>query len=390
MLSPLFMNAVDKEIEQLISALRSADCFRSEIDFSVTMPQLTDDVIYKIMVESQATEGNDPLLPCDYIIDWKLEGRGEPLTGFSAYFQGHHYRFRGEKLQEYHMEWDSVPFMPAKFGLTRGVSVQKAAQFVDLLPQVMADDLSHLLADSLYRVVYHSDTIVGGQHRKVLDIDVIVNGTVGRELEYVFDQVTLMPVRTIFENSPGSVAEQTVEVKYLPVSDVDPCNPINENRLIEKYPLIFEQYRQSNFSIENMRGKRLPGFSVPTTTGERYTRRISDPMRAPTILVMMDQEGGFNKQLVKAVRDAADGLPFESDIIWAFTGNNIDMIEESVPSIRPGESLLKSARSLARDCGVADLPVILLINSGGIVENVILGFNNTLSTDVLQKMSIIK
>jgi len=387
MLSPLVSRAGEGEVRHILETLKELECFRSNADFTVTMPQLTEDVVYKLDLESQSTLGKDELLPCRYLIDWELTGRQEPVKGFSSYFDGHHYRFGGEKLQEYHMEWDSVPFIPRKFGLTRGVSVQRAAQFVDLLPQVIAEDIEAALSDTLSRIVYHPDTLVGGKRMKVLDVDVIVGGTVGREAEYVFDYDTYMPVRITLENSPGSIAEQTVEVKYYG-SDA-PCIDLNERELIERYPTVFEQYRQSNFSIENMRGKRLPGFSIPTTTGERYTRRTSDPLRAPTILVLMDQAGGFNRQLVEAVRNAADQLPYEVNVIWAFTGNNIDMIEESVPSIRPGESLLKSARSLARDCGAADLPALLLVGSDGIVRNVIIGFNKTLSNDVLQEMSVI-
>lgn len=388
MLLPLTSLAGEVGVEQILKALSAVECYRSKAEFTVTMPQLSEDVVYNLDLESKATNGADPLLPCDYLIDWELTGRQEPVKGFSAYFTGHHYRFSGEKLQEYHMEWDSVPFIPNRYGLSRGVSVQRAAQFVNLLPQVMADELAELLADSLSRVVYHPDTLIGGEHRRAIDIDVVVGGTIGRECEYVFDYTTLMPIRVTFENSPGSIAEQTVEIKYTPLNA--PCMEINEKGLMDRYTTAFEEYRQSNFSIESMRGKRLPGFSVPTTTGERYSRRAGDPFRTPTILALLEPGGGFNPQLVETVRKITDQLPYDADVIWAFTGNNLDIIEETIPSVRPGETLLKSARSLARDCGAADLPAILLIGSDGVVKNVIIGFNKTLYNDVLQEMNVLR
>lgn len=229
MLLPLASLAGEVGVGQILKALSGAECYRSNAEFVVTMPQLSEDVVYKLELLSKATDGADPLLPCDYLIDWELTGRQEPVKGFSAYFSGHHYRFSGEKLQEYHMEWDSVPFIPSRYGLSRGVSVQRAAQFVNLLPQVMAEELGELLADSLSRIVYHPDTLIGGEHRRVIDIDVVVGETVGRECEYVFDFTSLMPVRVTFENSPGSIAEQTVEVKYDPLDE--PCMDINEKKV---------------------------------------------------------------------------------------------------------------------------------------------------------------
>ena len=67
---------------------------------------------------------------------------------------------------------------------------------------------------------------------------------------------------------------------------------------------------------------------------------------------------------------------------------HVDAIEEVVPEIRPGEHLLMGARPLARDCGVGDLPVVILTDASGTVKNVILGYNNDLASDVIQKMAL--
>ena len=156
------------------------------------------------------------------------------------------------------------------------------------------------------------------------------------------------------------------------------------------YPEVFEKYRESNFRIENLAATPMPPFSLPTTTGERYTYHRGDPFRAPTLIVILDPATGFNRQIVEAVRGAADRLPYNADVIYAFASSNVDAIEEVVPRIRPGEHLLMSAKSLARDCGAASLPVMIAVDRSGIVKNVMLGFNNDMENVVLQNMGLLK
>ena len=54
----------------------------------------------------------------------------------------------------------------------------------------------------------------------------------------------------------------------------------------------------------------------------------------------------------------------------------------------PGEHLLMSAKSLARDCGVSAYPVTIITNDDGIVADVIIGFNNDMSSSVIQKAAV--
>ncbi|MBD5315334.1 MAG: hypothetical protein HDS08_04135 [Bacteroides sp.] len=373
-------------VEEVLRPLRDVKCFEADAVFSVTMPQLSDDVVYDLHLTS-TSDADDELLPCEYLIDWKMQREAGDVGGFSAYFDGHHYRYSGERLQEYHMEWDSVPFMPRKFGITKGVGVQRGAQFVDLLPQVMYEDITALAADSLSRVWVHVDTLISGRRCDVIEIKVIVGGEVSRECEYVFDRLTGMPERVTLENSPGGIGEQTVMVSYtnvVPASDPD----WNEEWLIERYPRVFEQFRQSNFRIENMRGVALPAFSLPTLTGERYSYRSGDRLRVPAIIAMLDADGGMNSTLIEGLRGAVASMPVESQIIWVFTGNNADEIESQVGQARVGESVLTSGRGLVRDCGAADLPVVMLVGKDGIVRNVFIGVNQSLFSDVIQEMSL--
>ena len=48
-----------------------------------------------------------------------------------------------------------------------------------------------------------------------------------------------------------------------------------------------------------------------------------------------------------------------------------------------------NGKSLARDCGAASLPVVIMTDSSGKVKNVVLGFNNELGKVVLQTMALV-
>lgn len=388
-LSACFINgnaASDTLLHAAIDSLTAHRCVEARLNFSVTMPQLSDDVVYDISMTQTPASGNAAILPYDYLINWKLTGRETPITGFSAYFNGHHYRYANERLQEYHTQWDSIPFI----SINGNGGVQRQAQFANLLPAAIGTELNRMAADNRYTMTVHPDTLVSGIHRTVINSVMNINGTVAMEGEYILSRENLLPVRVVLENNPGALSEQTVTVAYSNISTIPQCPVITEQTLIDRYPDVFEKFRESNFRIENLPGTRLPGFALPTSTGERYSRHTSDKFRAPTILALMDATTGFAPDLVKDVRNAAASLPYSADVIWAFVNNDIDAIEAVVPSILPGEHLLTSARSLARDCGAASLPVLIFLNSDGTVADVALGYNNELSEIVIQKMALIQ
>ncbi len=350
------------------------------------MPQLNDDVVYNISISQTPASGNPALLPYDYLIDWELTGRENPVKGFSAYFNGHYYRFANERLQEYHTQWDSIPFM----SINGSGGVQRQAQFANLLPAAIGNELRRMMSDNRYTLTIHTDTVISGIPRTVVNSVMNIHGSVAMEGEYILSSETFMPVCMILENNPGALSEQTVTVKYSQVSTSAQCDPITEQTLMDKYPEVFEKFRESNFRIENLPGTRLPGFALPTSTGERYSRHTSDKFRTPTIIALMDATTGFSSELVKDVRSAISSLPYSADVIWAFVNNDIDSIEAIVPSILPGEHLLTSARSLVRDCGAASLPVLIFVNTDGSVADVLLGYNNDVSEIVIQKMALIQ
>ncbi len=375
-------------VADIISALENIECYQSKASFSVTMPQLNDDVVYDIDL-TQISDKADTLLSCSYLIDWTMTSREDPVSGFAAYYDGNHYRYAGERLQEYHLKWDPMPFIAPAKGRKGFSGVQRTAQFANLLPATLAEELRHMSATDGYQITAHPDTLIDGQRRITLEAVMRLKGTVAMEATYVFNKTDLMPVAAFLENNPGAVSEQTVTVRYSDTRLSAKCVPITEESLMKRYPDVFENFRESNFRIENLPGSRLPGFALLTTTGERYMRRTADSFAVPTVVALLDASHGFTPEMIASLRSAIDALPFNADFIMAFVDKHVEMIEETVPEIRPGEHLLMGASPLARDCGAASLPAVIIADADGIVRNVIVGYNNDLASDVIQKMALI-
>ncbi len=376
---------------ELASRLESFDNLECSARFTVSMPQMADDVVYDLQLLQQRSD-SDRLSTFPYLIDWTLNGQDRSQHGFSAYYDGNHFRFSGDRLQEYHLDWDSIPFRPSLIG-SRSEGVHRAAQFFNILPQGIAAELRRIEGDSTWKLQFHADTLISGRHAVAVSAIRRVDGVVATESEYIFDPATGFPRRLAFENNPGSIGEQSVYVEY---TDVRPSESladnasINEKWLADRYPEQFARFRESNFSIENLPGQRLPGFALPTSTGERYTRRAGDPMRAPTIIALLDAEGGFTPAVIAEVRSAVERMPVDADIIWAFTDNVADRVEPLVGELQPGEHLLLTARSFVRDCGAASLPTLILVGRDGNVANIIIGYNKDLASDVIQKMTLVR
>lgn len=373
-------------IADITSRLNDLKCYRATARFTVSMPQLDDDIVYDLEL-TQSDNGNDPFGTKSYLIDWAMANH-PANKGFSAYFSGNHYRFSGERLQEYHSDSDSVPFNPSAIGL-RTPGVHRSAQFFNLLPQAIAAELSKMESDPAYKVTFRPDTTVGGLKVAAVVATLTVGGATAQEAEYLFDRTSALPLGFEIENSPGAISEQSVSMKYMD-SATDNCTEISESTLIDTYPDIFAAYRESNYSISNLPGQQLPGFALPTSTGERYSRRSSDRFNAPTIVALLDSKSGFTRGLIDDLRRAAAMLPYSPDIIWAFADNVADHVEAVIERPEPGEHLLMSAAPLIRDCGAASLPTVILVGTDGIVKDVIIGYNNDLASDVIQKMAVVQ
>lgn len=370
-------------VADISSSLKNLQVYNADAKFSVTLPQNDTDVVYDVNLQS-ITHDDDPYSPCEYLINWTLQAPSGEVTGFSAYFDGNHYRYRDNRLQEYHVTWDSIPFLPSRGSL----GVQGSVQFADLLPQYIARELDRMMADPRYTLTVNPDAKFDGRKAVVVRSVMDVNDVTVMEKEFTFDADKMIPLRIDTESNPGSITEQSVLVDYTTPTSME-MSPLSEERLIDMYPEVFEKYRESNFRIENLPSTPLPTFSLPTTTGERYTYHRGDKLNSPTIIALLDPSTSFNKELIEAVRGAVDQLPYNADVIWVFNSTNVDAIEEILPSIRPGEHSLMNGKGLARDCGASSLPVLIMVDSDGIVKNVNLGFNNQVQNVVLQSMALI-
>lgn len=373
-------------VEELIASLKSVGCYDADVTYRVMM-SLQDDVDYRLRLHSEAAPA-DTLAPCSYLTEWELDAPSGPVKGFFAYFDGNVYNYRGGRLAEYHVDWDSIPFRPR--GTTARIpGIQRQAQFAPVLPQFIAEQIAEIVSEPEgHKFHFASDTVVGGRKADIFAGKLYVNGDVAREYTYIFDPVTSMPLKLVFENNPGALAEQTIEVIYDNVALPEDCPPLSEERLMESWSEAFEKHRESNYAIENLPGQRLPTFSLPTTAGGRYSHQSSEPFRSATVIVLLDAAQAFTPDMIKAIRDANNLSSVSFDIIWAFTGNNTDQIEEIISGTEPGEQLLMSARSLARDCGASSLPATIIVRPDGTVADVMLGYNKDAPSVVIQKVAL--
>ncbi len=363
-------------VDDLTAGLSELTDYQGEATYSVLLPQAEDPVEYTVRIHSTATPG-DSLSPVSYLIEWKLNDS----EGFSAYFDKHHYRYRNNRLQEYHYDWDSIPFLMGKGG------VQLQAQFVDILPQMMGRELARLATDSTFIYTYAPDTLYNGSRASIVKGRIMYHGYVSKEVVYVFDPATGMPRVVEMENNPGSISEQSVTIRYSEPSDeVFPLD--SEEALIEMYPEVFERYRESNFKVENLPGTLLPTFSSPTLNGERFTYHRGDALINPTVILIIDDKIDTAGTVINALREAADKAPKAFDLVIAFTSNNPDRAQSIAGTPRPAESVLLGARGLARDCGVTVTPTVIYVDRDGKVADVTLGYNKALTSIVIQKIAL--
>lgn len=367
-------------IGELAARLESVDEFQPIVKYAVSLPQADDDIIYTVDLRSRKADG-DTLSAVDYLIRWSLPTPETVSEGFLSYFDGNHFRYRDHRLQEYHYQWDSIPF------LAGGGGVQRNGQFVELIPQMIAADLRRMAADTTFSLRFVPDTLVSGRKAAVVKGVQRVRGYDGRYFTLVVDPCTGWPWMVSNEYNPGAISEQFVKVTYeYPSEPMQPL-PVTEEELMAMFPEVFEKFRQSNYRIENMRGLPMPEFSLPTATGERYTHHKGEPFSNPTVIVMLDPAVGSTAQTIAALRKAVASLPMQSNLVFAMLSGHIDTVEEAVGPLHENETLLISANSLARDCGVNECPVVIVAGRDGVITETMLGFNSNLAESVIQAVA---
>lgn len=380
--SPAFAIEPISSIDELIERLATVERYNASANYDVLLPSATDDIIYTVDLQSISTP-SDTLSPCDYLIDWSFNTPSGESSGFSAYSNASHFRYRDQRLQEYHFDWDSIPFM------TRDGGVQRNAQFAELLPQNLAVELSRITSRPEFAYNFIAGRTTGGRPLVVVEAKESYQGYTAREMEYQFDAMTGMPVKIEIESNPGEISEQNVTVNFAGPRNA-PVERFAEDVLIGRYPEVFEKYRRSNFRAENLPGTQLTSFSSPTPSGARFTYNRGEAFPAPTVIVVLDPSVASTAATIADIRNSVGVLPYSVDIMWAFISNNVETIENLLGGNIPGETAVMSARALTRDSGITTYPTILFVNRNGIIGDIQLGYNKTLPEIVMQKTALLK
>lgn len=352
------------DIKTLASRLGAAQDFAAKVDYKVLLPSADEPICYTITLASSANEG-DSLAAADYLLEWSLEKDGNKSDGFTAYFNGDYYRYRDQLLREYHYSDEPEVFAP---GCDVSKGIQNQTQFCDLLPQYISSAITSMTSDSTYYYTIHADTVIAQQ--RVIAIDGVrsYRGEEAQRFIYVFDR-DLMPVSMEITNNPGHIGEQVISATY-DYSGEPLATVRSEDELAARYPEIFAKYRERNFSLENLPGRRLPAFSSPTPTGERYTFNKNSRFARQTIIAIVDADDVATSEVITGLRKHVSETDEKPDLIFAFINNNAEAIEAAAGKMSPGEHILMSARGLARDCGVTTTPLIIECDIDGTVTSV--------------------
>lgn len=364
----------------LADRLDANECYTARATYEVLLPNTDSPVTYSVNLMSYPTK-SDTLSPCEYLIDWSpvLKDKTPVMDGFASYFNGNFFRFNGGKLLEYHFNDNPSPFAPRGYA-TGGV--QQKEQFASLLLQMLADDLRKMAADTSYTF-----TIAPKASGIEVKGSQTLRGYLCSEFTYRFNAEGLPEFKEVTTN-PGQMGEQVITVNYAPASTNSKCYSITEQSLIEHFPEIFEKYRRDSFALESLRGALLPSFAVPTIKRDRYSHQRGEALGTPTVIAVLENSVDATAEVVAALRSAMDALPFSANLILAFTDKDTDVVSETTGAQRPGEVILVSARSLARDCGITDTPSIIFCSPDGTVADIHVGRNNNLRDIVIQKATL--
>ena len=268
--------------------------------------------------------------------------------------------------------------------------MQTNAQFADMLPQMIGSKISEIISSPEYEYKFHADTVVSGAPSVVIDGVKRASGFDAMTFTYVFDKNTLTPVRTDIVNNPGSISEQYVSIEYLGTNNT-PRIEYTEDALINEWPDVFQNLRQSTFRTENLIDRPLPQFSCRMLgSSDRFSHSSSEGFASTTLLVFIDPEVASAQSTINDVRTACDMIPASVSVIWVTPDKREDNLSSLLGSLRHDETALISAGSLVRDCGVALFPTIILADRSGKVRDVISGFNNDLGSIVIQKTMLIQ
>ncbi len=352
-------------IDKVVNALEAMPGYSAHVEYAITLPQSENDVVYHIDIQQPDTTDS-------YLIDWSVMSPSGSVEGFTAWFDGHFYNFRNRRLQEYHENRNSKTPQNNR-------ASHNSVQFSSLLPSRIAMQLREVAAGGYTYEVKHTNGKV------IVEAVRHLAGEPDAELTWTFHGHDLKPMEFYADYNPGAITGQQVTAIYS-TTDKTP-EILSEAYLRGRYPEAFSRYRESQFAIENMKGERLPAFSLPKIDGGRLSHQPTDGFDVPTLIALIDPESSLAPNTISAIRGSLKRLPFTANIIWACANKNPAVATNLLGKLQPEETAVTAAGSLAMDCGVAALPVIMLCGTDGIISDLIIGMNNTLQTDVLQMLT---
>lgn len=330
--------------------------------YEVLLPNAADPVVYEISLMQTPPAPDDSIMGYNYLIDWTLNRPNGAVHGFSAYYDGNHFRYRDGKMQEYHVREDATPFNQA-------FNIPAKAQFVELLPVNVLAKVAQVLNDSTCTYTWDANRNVLSGKQRSQGYDVL-------DFRYAFD-TDGFPREVEYTYNPASISEQTITVTF--ARSGAPVN-IDENLLETTYPAEFNNFRTSNFKARNMVGQRLPSFSLKKSTdGQRFTYTRGQAMDTPLVLCFIDPDSETTSAIEKDMTQIAGECPVPVNV-FTVTDNKTSPV---------GNRLL-NASQLRTECGVTTLPTVLIMDRDGTVTDVTVGSNNNLAQDVISKVTALR
>ena len=362
-------------IEQLQERLGAINSYAASAKYCILLPSAETEVIYNI--ELQSLPAPDAITPCNYFITWHKASQPEKSFGFAACSDGNYFRYADERLREYHSATDTLTTNTTDGG------AQSTARFTDLLPAFMLREVNRIVSDSAYTYRFNSEAVYAGVKAVRLEAVETVKGYDVRQLSYTFEAVSGAPLHVAIENNPDTQYEQSVTVDYA-APGTDLLDNFSEVALSALYPDIFNRLRERDLRVDNLAGTAMPQFSCPTLAGDRYTYRRGEPFQRPALIAVIDPNATSTAADIEAVRRACGSTTAPIDIIWAVNSRHTDTIETLFSPANGNETILIGANSIIKNCGITDLPTIILVNNEGIIKSAGTAANKNLTEIVIQ------
>lgn len=328
-----------------------------EINYTVGQPMTDMEIRYVARIWWD-THSND------YLIEYR-NANDSTISFVANIGDTDYYRFDGRKLSEYHRANDSIPFIGTN-------PVTKSGIIYPFIPSVVMQEINNLCADTQNKV---SENNSGVKY-----ITQYIAGHEARDIKYTASSDNL-PLLYDALNNPGQMGEQSLTVTYTYPENVS-IPMLSESMLIERYPEQFASLRSNNFSVTQLTGKPLPTISAISVNGEQY--EITDKKSQNRIIVFIESGAGLNEYTISQIRQGVDQCAFPSQLIWIYSGRNLDAIYEEIGRAADDEILLLGGKRAATKLGITGYPTILFVNKKGIVSNISIGTNNDLKSIVIQ------